>query len=53
VSGVPLLEKKYQSRPDFQEYMKETSIFFPWCPKVRNNSGNHEGKEPLLAVEPK
>jgi len=53
VSGVPLLEKKYQSRPDFQEYMKETNIFFPWCPNLRNTSGDHEGKEPLLAMEPK
>jgi len=33
VSGVPLLEKKYASRVDFQEYCKKTSIFFPLPPK--------------------
>lgn len=30
VSGVPLLEKKYAARPEFQEYMKETNVFAPW-----------------------
>lgn len=29
VSGVPLLEKKYNGRPDFEEYKKKTSVFFP------------------------
>ena len=29
VSGIPLLEKKYDKRPDFEEYKKRTSIFFP------------------------
>lgn len=33
VSGVPLLEKKYIGRPDFEEYKKNTSIFFPLPPK--------------------
>ena len=33
VSGVPLLEKKYQDRPDFIAYSKRTSLFFPWFPK--------------------
>jgi steroid 5-alpha reductase family enzyme len=33
VSGVPLLEKKYASKPDFIEYSKKTSMFFPWFPK--------------------
>jgi steroid 5-alpha reductase family enzyme len=33
VSGVPLLEKKYRGRPDWEEYKKKTSIFFPWFPK--------------------
>lgn len=33
VSGVPLLEKKFKERLDFQEYMKRTSVFFPWFPK--------------------
>ncbi len=29
VSGVPLLEEKYRSRADFQQYMKETNKFIP------------------------
>lgn len=29
VSGVPLLEKKYQHRADFNAYKARTSIFFP------------------------
>jgi len=32
VSGVPLLEKKYRGRPDFEAYKKQTPIFFPWFP---------------------
>ncbi|WP_430536590.1 DUF1295 domain-containing protein [Listeria rocourtiae] len=33
VSGVPLLEKKYKDRPDFQAYAKRTSKFIPSIPK--------------------
>lgn len=33
VSGIPLLEKKYAGRPDFEEYKKRTSIFLPLPPK--------------------
>ena len=33
ISGVPLLEKKYAGRPDWDEYKKRTPIFFPWFPK--------------------
>lgn len=33
VSGVPLLEKKYAGRADFEEYKKKTSIFIPFPPK--------------------
>ena len=33
VSGVPLLEKKYRGRPDFEEYKKRTSVFIPMPPK--------------------
>ena len=29
VSGVPLLEKKYADRPDFQAYKEKTSVFLP------------------------
>jgi steroid 5-alpha reductase family enzyme len=33
VSGVPLLEKHFAKNPQFQDYAKRTSIFFPWFPK--------------------
>ncbi len=29
ISGVPLLEKRYEGKADFEQYKKETSIFFP------------------------
>jgi steroid 5-alpha reductase family enzyme len=32
VSGVPLLEKKYAGRPDWETYKQRTSMFFPWFP---------------------
>ena len=33
VSGIPMLEKKYADRPEYQEYKRTTSAFFPWFPK--------------------
>ncbi len=33
VSGVPLLEKKYETNPDYREYVRKTSSFLPWFPK--------------------
>lgn len=33
VSGVPLLEKKYVGRPDFEQYKRRTSVLIPWFPK--------------------
>lgn len=33
VSGIPMLEEKYKDRPDFIEYKKRTSIFFPLPPR--------------------
>ncbi|MGB9765798.1 MAG: DUF1295 domain-containing protein [Candidatus Saccharicenans sp.] len=33
VSGIPLLEKKYQGNPEFEAYKTATSAFFPWPPK--------------------
>ena len=29
VSGVPLLEKKYEGRKDWEDYKQKTSVFFP------------------------
>jgi len=33
VSGIPLLEKKYAGRPDWETYKKRTSIFIPLPPR--------------------
>lgn len=33
VSGIPLLEKKMSEHPDFSEYKKRVSVFFPLPPK--------------------
>ncbi len=30
VSGIPMLEKRYEGNPEFEQYKKETSAFFPW-----------------------
>lgn len=36
VSGVPMLEKKYAGRPDFEAYKKRTSMFVPmWKRSVK------------------
>ena len=33
VSGIPMLEKKYEGNQEFQDYKKNTNAFFPWWPK--------------------
>ena len=33
VSGIPMLEKKYDNNPAYKEYKKVTNSFFPWFPK--------------------
>jgi steroid 5-alpha reductase family enzyme len=33
VSGIPLLEKKYQGNQEFADYKKRISVFIPWWPK--------------------
>jgi steroid 5-alpha reductase family enzyme len=33
VSGIPMLEKPYEDRADFQEYKRSTSAFFPLPPR--------------------
>lgn len=33
VSGIPMLEKKYEGNQEFQIYKSKTSAFFPWFPK--------------------
>jgi steroid 5-alpha reductase family enzyme len=34
VSGIPMLEKKYEGNLEYQQYKKETNAFFPWFPKT-------------------
>jgi steroid 5-alpha reductase family enzyme len=41
VSGVPLLEKKYAGRPDFESYKKRTSVFIPLPPKRYEDKDSH------------
>ena len=33
VSGIPLLEKKMETNPEFAKYKKQTSMFIPWFSK--------------------
>jgi steroid 5-alpha reductase family enzyme len=33
VSGIPMLEAKYKDNPEYQEYRRTTSAFFPWFPR--------------------
>lgn len=33
VSGIPMLEKKYEGNKLFANYKKKTSVFFPWPPR--------------------
>jgi steroid 5-alpha reductase family enzyme len=33
VSGIPMLEAKYEGNPDFESYKARTNAFFPWFPK--------------------
>ena len=33
VSGVPMLEKKWNGRDDWEEYKKRTNAFVPWFVK--------------------
>ena len=32
VSGIPMLEKKYEGNPQFEAYRERTNVFFPWLP---------------------
>lgn len=33
VSGIPMLEAKYEGNPEFAAYKQRTNAFFPWLPK--------------------
>ena len=34
VSGIPMLERKYEGNAEFAEYKRRTSAFFPLPPKA-------------------
>lgn len=34
VSGIPMLEAKYENNPEFMAYKSRTNAFFPWLPKT-------------------
>lgn len=34
VSGIPMLEAKYEKNKEYQQYKKTTNAFFPWFPKT-------------------
>lgn len=34
VSGIPMLEKKYEGDPEYEEYKKKTSRLIPWLKKA-------------------
>ncbi len=34
VSGIPMLEAKYENNPEFIAYKARTNAFFPWFPKA-------------------
>lgn len=42
VSGIPMLEVKYQGNPDFEAYKARTNAFFPWFEKKEASSNNKE-----------
>jgi steroid 5-alpha reductase family enzyme len=36
VSGIPMLEVKYEGNAEFEAYKRRTNAFFPWFPKTGN-----------------
>jgi steroid 5-alpha reductase family enzyme len=33
VSGIPMLEKRFEGNPEWEAYKRRTSVFLPWFPK--------------------
>jgi steroid 5-alpha reductase family enzyme len=33
VSGIPMLEARYEGHPEFAAYKQRTNAFFPWFPR--------------------
>ena len=40
ISGIPMLEAKYEGNAEFAAYKKRTNAFFPWMPKLINGGGH-------------
>lgn len=38
VSGIPMLEVKYEGNPEFEAYRQRTNAFFPWFPKTGSST---------------
>lgn len=34
ISGVPIIEKKYENYPGYKEYQEKTNCLIPWFPKI-------------------
>ena len=45
VSGIPMLEAKYEGDPEFEAYRARTSAFFPWPPR-RQSAGQPPTRTP-------
>ncbi len=43
VSGIPMLEKKYEGNPEFEAYRERTNALIPWFP--RSGTGGAAGKD--------
>jgi steroid 5-alpha reductase family enzyme len=39
VSGIPMLERPFEGKPEWEEYKARTNAFFPWLPKASSSSG--------------
>jgi steroid 5-alpha reductase family enzyme len=45
VSGIPMLEKKYEGDAAFEEYKRRTSPLIPWFPGTLTGGKTNDGKE--------
>jgi len=41
VSGIPMLEAKYEGNPEFAAYKAQTNSFFPWFPRHNSTRTKH------------
>lgn len=48
VSGIPMLEKRFEGNPEFEAYKKRVSVFIPWFPKAEARGTEEETREAHL-----